>query len=80
MIETKYIIILVFILLFILVLLLTLPVKSKNKKENFCNCNCQGMNTKVCINKDEVHRLYDSGELTENSKLVRCNQDLQYNE
>jgi len=38
------------------------------------------MNTKVCINKDEVHKLYDSGELTENSKLVRFNQDLQYNE
>ena len=36
------------------------------------------MNTKVCINKDEVHKLYDSGELTKKSKLVRFNQDLQY--
>lgn len=71
MIETKYIIIILVVILLFILILLTLNVKSKNKKEKFCNCNCQGINTKVCINKDEVHKLYDSGELTENSKLVR---------
>ena len=64
----------------VFLIFLLLFINSKNKKEKFCNCNCQLMNTKVCINKDEVHKLYDSGELTENSKLVRFNQDLQYNE
>ena len=68
--------IIVIMLLFLLLFITINDLNSKNKKEKFCNC--QGMNTKVCINKDEVHKLYDSGELTKKSKLVRFNQDLQY--
>ncbi len=45
-------------------------VVGHSSKDNFCGA-CQNIGLQVGTNKKLLHKLYNSGELTENSELVR---------
>ena len=45
----------------------------RQNKDNFCGA-CQNMGLQVNTNRKLLHKMYNSGELTENSELVRGDQ------
>jgi len=62
--DTQYQIVIVFLMIALLITVYKLMTK-----ETFCNC--QGMNNQVCPDKQLLKDLYNSGELTENTDLIR---------
>lgn len=45
----------------------------RQNKDNFCGA-CQNIGLQVDTNRKLLHKMYNSGELTENSELVRGDQ------
>ena len=45
----------------------------RQNKDNFCGA-CQNIGLQVDTNRELLHKMYNSGELTENSELVRGDQ------
>ena len=69
MLDRETLFMLYFVLSMVVIIFLSCRMYNETNKEKFCACG--GMGNRYCPNKEQLKQLYNSGELTEYTKLEK---------